>query len=143
VAAGTIRCLDIPFFILENKPILYLYNKPYRLFNYINFKPKTIYMKKNFLSMAILAVVVSMSSCGSSSSFESDVKKFGNMRCKAQQLAAKDQTDEKVKKELEDLQKEMSDYGDKMSKKYEKQKGDKAMDEKADKIMKEIMDKCK
>lgn len=93
--------------------------------------------------MAILAVVVSMSSCGSSSSFEGDVKKFANMRCKAQQLAAKDQTDEKVKKEMEDLQKEMSDYGDKMSKKYEKQKGDKAMDEKADKIMKEIMDKCK
>ena len=39
--------------------------------------------------MAILAVVVSMSSCGGGSSFEGDVKKFGNMRCKAQQLAAK------------------------------------------------------
>ena len=51
--------------------------------------------------MAILAVVVSMSSCGGGSSFEGDVKKFGNMRCKAQQLAAKDQSDEKVKKELE------------------------------------------
>ncbi len=101
-------------------------------------------MKKNFLSMAVLAIVVSMSSCGgSSSSFEGDVKKFGNMRCKVQQLAAKDQSDEKVKKELEDLQKEMKEYGEKMEKKYADKKDDKAMDEKADKIMDEIMEKCK
>ena len=93
--------------------------------------------------MAILAVVVSMSSCGGGSSFEGDVKKFGNMRCKAQQLAAKDQSDEKVKKELEDLQKEMETFGDEMSKKYEKDKDNKEMEAKADKIMKDIMDKCK
>ena len=65
-------------------------------------------MKKNFLSIAIVAVVVSMSSCGGGSSFEGDVKKFANMRCKAQQLAAKDQSDEKVKKEMEELQKATS-----------------------------------
>jgi Skp family chaperone for outer membrane proteins len=111
--------------------------------NQLIFKLKTIYMKKNFLSMAILAVVVSMASCGSSSSFEGDVKKFANMRCKAQQLAAKDQSDEKVKKELEDLQKEMEAYGDKMTKKYESKKDDKEMEEKADKIMEDIMNKCK
>lgn len=93
--------------------------------------------------MAILAVVVSMSSCGGGSSFESDVKKFANMRCKAQQLAAKDQSDEKVKKEMEDLQKEMEAYGEKMEKKYADKKDDKEMDEKADKIMDEIMAKCK
>ena len=93
--------------------------------------------------MAILAVVVSMSSCGGGSSFEGDVKKFGNMRCKDQQLKAKDQSDEKVKKELEDLQKEMETYGDEMSKKYEKDKDNKEMEAKADKIMKDIMDKCK
>ena len=73
--------------------------------------------------MAILAVVVSMSSCGGGSSFEGDVKKFGNMRCKAQQLAAT--------------------FGDEMSKKYEKDKDNKEMEAKADKIMKDIMDKCK
>ena len=100
-------------------------------------------MKKNFLSMAILAVVVSMSSCGGGSSFEGDVKKFGNMRCKLQQLAAKDQSDEKVKKEMEDLQKEMEAYGDKMQEKYKDKKDDKAMEEKGDKIIKEIMDECK
>ena len=100
-------------------------------------------MKKNFLSIAILAVVVSMSSCGSSSSFERDVKKFANMRCKAQLLAAKDQSDEKVKKEMEELKKEMDAFGEKMEKKYEDKKDDKAMDEQADKIMEEIMAKCK
>ena len=101
-------------------------------------------MKKYFLSMTILAVVVSMSSCGgSSSSFEGDVKKYGNMRCKVQQLSGKDQSDEKVKKELEGLQQEMEDYGDKMSEKYKDKKEDKEMEAKADKIMKEIMDKCK
>lgn len=93
--------------------------------------------------MAILAVVLSVSSCGSKSSFESDVKKFANMRCKAQQLAAKDQTDEKVKKEAEELAKEMEAYGDKMEKKYADKKDDKDMEAKADKIMNEIMGKCK
>ncbi len=100
-------------------------------------------MKKVFLSLTVLAIVVSMSSCGGGSSFENDVKKFANMRCKVQQLAAKDQSDEKVKKELEDLQKEMEDYGDKMSEKYKDKKDDKEMEAKADKILKEIMDKCK
>jgi Skp family chaperone for outer membrane proteins len=100
-------------------------------------------MKKNFLSMTILAIIVSMASCGGSSSFEGDVKKFGNMRCKAQQLDAKDQSDEKVKKEKEELEKEMKAFGDKMEEKYKDKKDDKAMEEKADKIMKEIMEKCK
>jgi predicted transcriptional regulator len=100
-------------------------------------------MKKNFLSMAVLAVLISMSSCGGSSSFEGDVKKFGNMRCKAQQLAAKDQSDEKIKKEKEDLEKEMEAFGDKMKEKYKDKKDDKEMEAKADKIMEEIMAKCK
>ena len=44
---------------------------------------------------------------------------------------------------MEDLQKEMETYGDEMSKKYEKDKDNKEMEAKADKIMKDIMDKCK
>jgi hypothetical protein len=100
-------------------------------------------MKKNFLSMAILAVVVSMSSCGSSSSFESDVRKMANFACKAKQLAAKDRSDEKVKKEMEELQREMEDYGKKMEEKYKKDKDNKAMEEKANKIMEEVMANCK
>ena len=101
-------------------------------------------MKKNFLSMTMLAVVISLASCGGSSSgFEGDVKKFGNMKCKVQQLAAKDQSDEKVKKEREELEKEMETYGDKMQEKYKDKKDDKEMEAKADKIMEEIMAKCK
>lgn len=101
-------------------------------------------MKKNFLSIAVFAIVLSLSSCkSSSSSFEGDVKKMGDFRCKMQKLMAKDPTDEKAKKELEDLQKEMETYGEEMRKKYEDKKGDKDMEAKADAIMKEAMEKCK
>ncbi|MDZ4793399.1 MAG: hypothetical protein SGI83_03890 [Bacteroidota bacterium] len=101
-------------------------------------------MKKNFLSIAILAVVIMLSSCGgSSSSFEGDVKKMADYRCKKQLLQAKDPGDEKAKKELEDLEKEMDAFGDKMRKKYEEKKDDKDMEAKAEKILKEVMEKCK
>jgi predicted transcriptional regulator len=101
-------------------------------------------MKKNFLSIAILAIVISLSSCGSSSSsFDSDVRKMADYQCKAQKLAAKDPTDEKVKKEMEELQKEMEAYGEKMRKKYEDKKDDKEMEAKAEAILKEVMEKCK
>jgi predicted transcriptional regulator len=99
-------------------------------------------MKKNFLSIAVLAVVIGLSSCGSSS-FESDVRKMANMECKMQQLAAKDQSDEKVKKEMEDLKKEGDAFNDKMKEKYKKDKDDKAMEEKAKNIMEEVMKNCK
>lgn len=100
-------------------------------------------MKKNFFSIATFAIVLSMSSCGSSSSFEGDVKKMANYRCKIQQLSAKDPSDEKVKKEIEDVRKEADEFRDKMQKKYEDKKDDKEMEEKADKIMKEVMENCK
>ena len=100
-------------------------------------------MRKNFFSLAVLAGIIVVSSCSSKSSFEADVKKMGNYRCEKQKLEAKDQADEKVKKELEDLEKEMDAYREKMAKKYEDKKDDKAMNEKADKIMDEIMEKCK
>jgi len=60
-----------------------------------------------------------------------------------QQLMAKDPSDEKAKKELEDLSVKMEAYADEMSKKYEKMKDDKEMEAKADAILKEVMDKCK
>lgn len=100
-------------------------------------------MKKNFFSMAIFAIVILLSSCSSKSSFESDVKKMANYRCDIEKLMAKDQNDEKVKKDLEKLSKEMQEFGEKMEKKYESKKNDKAMEEQADKIMDEIMAKCK
>jgi len=100
-------------------------------------------MKNFFLPAAILALIVSLSACSSKSSFESDVKKMGNYRCKMQQLKAKDPSDEKAKKEVEDLKKEMDEYGEKMGKKYADKKNDKEMDEKAGKIMDEIMNNCK
>lgn len=101
-------------------------------------------MKKNFLTFIVLAFCLSFTSCKSSSgSFESDVKKMANYRCEMQQLMAKDMTDEKVKKELDDLTKEMTAYAEEMSKKYEKMEEDKEMEAKADAIMKEVMEKCK
>jgi hypothetical protein len=98
-------------------------------------------MKKNFLSIAILAVVVSMSSCGSSSSFEGDVRKKADYLCKMQKLAAA--TDEKSVKKIADIKKEMDEFDDKMEKKYKDKKKDDASMAMAEKIMKEVMEKCK
>ena len=100
-------------------------------------------MKKNFLPLVILIIVISLAACKSSSSFEGDVRKMADYRCKQQQLEAGDLTNEKTKKELADLTKEMADYREKMAKKYESTKGDTAMNHKADKIMDEVMSKCK
>ena len=93
--------------------------------------------------MAIIALAVAISSCGSSSSFDSDVRKMADYRCKMQQLRAKDPADEKAKKEMETLDKEMTAFGEKMEKKYESKKEDKEMEAKAEKIMTEVMEKCK
>lgn len=101
-------------------------------------------MKKNFLSIAVLAVVISLSSCkSSSSSFEGDVRKMADYLCQLQKLEAKAATDENAKKEIEAIQKEMTEYSNKMETKYKDKKGDKAMEDKAEAIMKEVMAKCK
>ena len=100
-------------------------------------------MKKNFLSVTVLTILLSLSSCKSSSSFDSDVRKMADFQCRAQKLKAKDPTDEKAKKELEDLQKEIEIYGNKMEAKYKDKKDDKEMEAKAGVIMKEVMEKCK
>jgi TPP-dependent 2-oxoacid decarboxylase len=100
-------------------------------------------MRKNFFSLAVLAGIIVLSSCSSKSSFESDVRKMANYRCEKEKLRAKDQSDEKVKKDLEDLEKKMDAYGNEMEVKYKDKKDDKALNEKADKIMEEVMSKCK
>ena len=99
-------------------------------------------MKKIFLSLTLLAIW-SLSSCKSSSSFENDVKKMADFNCRAQKLMAKDPTDEKARKDLADLRKEMDAYGEIMSEKYKDKKDDKEMETKAQSIMKEEMKKCK
>ena len=98
-------------------------------------------MKKNFLSIAILAVVISMSSCGSSSSFEGDVRKKADFMCKVQKLSTA--TDEKAVKELADVKKEMDEFDAKMEKKYKDKAQDSATNATAKKIMTEVMEKCK
>lgn len=98
-------------------------------------------MKKKFLSIAILAVVISMSSCGSSSSFESDVRKKADFMCKVQKLSTA--TDEKSVKELEDVKKEMDEFDAKMEKKYKDKSQDSATNATAQKIMTEVKEKCK
>ncbi|MEO7393887.1 MAG: hypothetical protein ABIU11_03030 [Chitinophagaceae bacterium] len=100
-------------------------------------------MKKNFLTIVVVTFVLSLSSCKSSSSFDNDVRKMADFQCRAQKLMAKDPTDEKAKKDLEDLQKEMELYGAKMTEKYKDKKDDKEMETKAMVIMKEEMAKCK
>jgi hypothetical protein len=99
-------------------------------------------MKKNALILGIV-VASCFLSCKGGGSFESDVRKMADMRCKLQKVEAKDQSDEKVRKEKEDIEKEMKEFSDKMEKKYADKKNDKEMDEKADKIMDEVMEKCK
>ena len=98
-------------------------------------------MKKNFLSIAVLAVVISMSSCGSKSSFESDVRKKADYMCKVQKLSAS--TDEKSVKELTNVKKEMDEFDAKMEAKYKDKKKDDAENATAQKIMTEVMEKCK
>lgn len=99
-------------------------------------------MKKNFLLIAILGVVVSSSSCGgSSSSFESDVRKKADYLCKVQKLSAA--TDEKSVKELADVKKEMEEFDAKMEKKYDDKQPDEKSQASAKKIMEEVMEKCK
>jgi peptidoglycan hydrolase CwlO-like protein len=101
-------------------------------------------MKKKFLSITVLAIVISLSSCGSSSSsFESDVRKMANYQCKEKQLQAKDPSDEEAKKELEDLGKEIDAYSKKMEAKYRDKTDDKEMEARARFIMNEAMEKCK
>ena len=101
-------------------------------------------MKKNFLSIAVLAVVISLSSCkSSSSSFEGDVRKMADYLCQLQKLEAKAATDENEKKKIEAKKKEITEDSNKKETKYKDKKGDKAMEDKAEAIMKEVMAKCK
>ena len=100
-------------------------------------------MKKHWIPLAVFAMIFTFSSCSSSSSFEKDVKKMADYQCQKQKLQAKDPSDEKAKKDLEDLDKEMDEYRVKMEAKYKDKKNDKEMDAKAEKIMREEMQKCK
>lgn len=68
---------------------------------------------------------------------------MADFNCKAQKLMAKDPTDEKAKKDLADLRKEIDAYGEKMSEKYKDKKDDKEMEAKAQSIMMEVMKNCK
>ncbi|MBI5858976.1 MAG: hypothetical protein HZB42_15190 [Sphingobacteriales bacterium] len=98
---------------------------------------------KKFFFLSIMVLIICLASCNSKSSFEADVKKMAGYRCKEMQLMRKDQTDEKVKKQLENLRVEIDAYRQKMSEKYKGKETDKEMNEKADKIMQEEMAKCK
>ena len=100
-------------------------------------------MKKYWISLAVLAITITSTSCSSSSSFEKDVRKMADYQCQKQKLKAKDPADEKAKMDLEALDKEMDEYRVKMEAKYKDKKNDKEMDAKAEKIMKEEMEKCK
>jgi hypothetical protein len=99
-------------------------------------------MKKYLLLLPAIALAMLLHSCSSSSSFESDVRKMAGYMCKTQQLSAKAATDENAQKELDKLKIEMEEYSERMEKKYKDQQDEKK-EEQADKILKEVMDKCK
>jgi hypothetical protein len=96
---------------------------------------------KKILSIIALAGVITLSSCGGGgeSEFEADVRKMAEMTCKKLRLA----TDTTKKDELMSLSKEYEDLQNKMDEKYKDKKDDKAMEAKAEKIMTEVMLKCK
>lgn len=100
-------------------------------------------MKKKLFLIAAIALFICITSCGSKSSFESDVRKMADYRCKEQQLMAKDPSDEKAQKELADLKKELDAYRQKMTEKYKGKEQDEEMNKQAKKIMEEVMSKCK
>ncbi len=105
--------------------------------------PKPQKMKKRLLSVALVTAVLFATSCGSSSSFESDVRKKANYMCELQKLEAKAATDESVTKEIEKVKKEMDAFDEKMEKKYDKKEPTEAQQEAAKKIFEEVMAKCK
>ena len=101
-------------------------------------------MRKNVFQLFVIVFAISLASCGGKSGgFEGDVRKMARYRCDFEKLMKKDQADEKVQKEMADLQKEMTDFANKMEVKHKDKKDDEAMEEKADKIMEEEMKKCK
>ncbi len=98
---------------------------------------------KKILSIIAVAGVVTLTSCGGGGGFEADVKQMAEFGCKAQKLAASAATDPAKAKELADLQKEAEALSKKFEEKYKDKKGDKAMEEKATKIMADVMANCK
>lgn len=105
-------------------------------FQKVNEPPSFKEAAKRADSMAVIEKAIQ------SSSFEDDVIKMANYRCEIQKLKAKDPSDEKAQKDLEALTKEIDGYRKIMSKKYADKKDDKEMNDKADKIMSDILAKC-
>lgn len=99
-------------------------------------------MKKHLFSVALLATIMFVTSCGSSS-FESDVRKKAKYLCELKKLEEKAATDEKASKEMEKIKKEMDEFDEKMDKKYDKKEPTEAQKETAKKIFEEVMAKCK
>ena len=93
--------------------------------------------------MASFAIMVGAVSCKSSSSFDKDVRKRGEYMCTIQKLTAKGGTDEASIKALEKAKKELDEYDATMEKKYKDKEPTKEQQESAEKILKEVMDKCK
>lgn len=100
-------------------------------------------MKKQLLSAILIGAVMFTTSCGSSSSFESDVRKKANYMCEIQKLQDKAATDESAAKKLETIKKEMDAFDEKMEKKYDKKEPSEAQQKKAKEIVEEVMAKCK
>ncbi len=91
-----------------------------------------------------LISVFILSSCSSSSSFESDVRKMARLTCEVQQLSVRAMKNgENVTDKLEAKKKEAKEFGDMMKEKYKAQENNPEMNEQAQQIFEDEMKNCK
>jgi hypothetical protein len=119
-------------------------------------------MKKIIVSFIMSVAILFLAACNSSKnskpaavknetppptaeeSFEADVRQLAGYQCKFMKLAEKIKAgDTLAKKDEEALEKELIAFTSKMEEKYKDKKDDKTLDEKANKILTEVMANCK
>lgn len=82
-------------------------------------------------------------SCSGYPTFEDEMKKIAYYRCELQHLRDIEDPDEELRAKIERLEAEMEEYAQKLEEKYHDDKNNKAIEEKAEKIIDEEMEKCK
>ena len=100
-------------------------------------------MKKIVQVLSVITLIAVLASCSSGDPLRADIKKMADYQCQLKKLAQAPSGDEKVRKEMETLQKEAEAFVEKMQVKYKAQDTVKAFEEKANKMMAEEMSKCK
>ncbi len=101
-------------------------------------------MKKFIPFFLVLIITMVFFSCKSTSSYEKDVRKMAKLACERQRLNKLVMNGDSLAwNELVEIEKEGEAFVKEMEEKYKQFESDKSMDEKAEKIFKEEMAKCK